>query len=142
MFRFNFHNFRTDKIRDKMKEVIYTQKAPEPVGPYSQAIDTGNLLFISGQIPLNPQEGKLVEGHIGEKTEQVMQNIKVILNEAGLNFDHVVKASLFIKDMSCFAEINKVYASFFTANPPAREVAAVTTLPLNSEIMISMIACR
>jgi len=125
-----------------MKEVIYTKKAPEPVGPYSQAIDTGSLLFISGQIPINPQEGKLVEGNIGEKTEQVMQNINAILTEAGLNFDHVVKVSIFIKDMGNFAEINKVYASFFAAHPPAREVAAVNTLPLNSEIMISVIACR
>jgi len=125
-----------------MKKIIKTPHAPMPIGPYNQAIIFGNTLYVSGQIPMNPKTGKLVEG-ISEATEQVMQNLKAVLTEAGYSFEDVVKSSIFIKDMNDFAKINAVYGSYFQeATAPARETVQVAKLPLDVEVEISVIAVK
>ncbi|MBX2888584.1 MAG: RidA family protein [Ferruginibacter sp.] len=121
-------------------KIIYTKQAPEPIGPYSQAVAAGNMLFISGQIPINPQTGELVTSSIKEETLQVMKNLSAILKEAGLDFSHVVKTSIFLSDMQLFGVVNEVYAAFFSGNYPARETVAVKTLPRSVNVEISMIA--
>ena len=122
------------------KEVINTAHAPAPIGPYNQAIKAGNLLFISGQIPINPATNELVSGSVQEEARQVMNNLKAILEEASLTFEHVVKTTIFLSDMSLFAEVNEVYGSYFTNAYPARETVAVKGLPKNVNVEISMIA--
>jgi 2-iminobutanoate/2-iminopropanoate deaminase len=125
-----------------MKKIIKTPHAPMPIGPYNQAVIFGNTLYVSGQIPMNPKTGKLVEG-ISEATEQVMQNLKAVLTEAGYSFEDVVKSSIFIKDMNDFAKINAVYGSYFQeATAPARETVQVAKLPLDVEVEISVIAVK
>ncbi len=121
-------------------KIIYTKQAPEPIGPYSQAVAAGNMLFISGQIPINPQTGELVTSSIKEEALQVMKNLSAILKEAGLDFSHVVKTSIFLSDMQLFGVVNEVYAAFFSGNYPARETVAVKTLPRSVNVEISMIA--
>lgn len=122
------------------KQIIYTNEAPAAIGPYSQAVRTGNLLFVSGQIPLDAASGQLVTGTIAEETHQVMKNIQAILTAAGLSFEHIVKTSIFINDMNNFAAINEVYAGYFSSNFPARETVEVARLPKDVRVEISVIA--
>lgn len=121
-------------------QVIQTNQAPAPIGPYNQAIKTGNLLFISGQIALDPVSGELKMGSVEEETTLVMANLKAILTEAGMDFSQVVKTTIFLSDMSLFAEVNAIYGKYFVANFPARETVAVKGLPKNVNVEISMIA--
>jgi 2-iminobutanoate/2-iminopropanoate deaminase len=124
-----------------MKRIIFTDKAPAPIGPYNQAVIKGNTLYASGQIALNPTTGELVLDTIEAETEQVMQNMKAILQEAGMTFEHIVKTTIFIIDMNDFAKINTVYGSYFNEKTaPARETVQVACLPKNVNIEISMIA--
>jgi 2-iminobutanoate/2-iminopropanoate deaminase len=124
-----------------MKKIITTDKAPAPIGPYNQAILTGNLLFASGQIAINPETGNLVLNTIQDETHQVMQNIKAILKAADMTFENVIKTSIFISDMNDFSEINKVYGGYFDeANAPARETVQVARLPKDVNVEISVIA--
>lgn len=126
-----------------MKKIINTPKAPAPIGPYNQAVLIKDTLYISGQIPIDPTTGKLVEGDIKKETKQSMENLKAILDEAGLSFDHVVKTSIFIKDMHQFSEINEVYGTYFDADTaPARETVEVANLPKFVNVEISMIAIK
>ena len=125
-----------------MKNVIYTSKAPEAVGPYSQAIETNGMLFISGQIAIDPDMGKVVEGGIREQTEQVLKNIHVILEEAGYSPDDVVKSTCLLDDMDNFSAMNEVYAGFYSNNPPARAAFQVGKLPLGVMIEIETIAMK
>ncbi|MGN6640545.1 MAG: Rid family detoxifying hydrolase, partial [Mucilaginibacter sp.] len=104
-----------------MKKVINTTNAPAPIGPYSQAVEAGNFLFVSGQIPANPVTGEIVSSDIKAETHQVMKNISAILSEAGLSFSNVVKTSIFLTDMQSFAQVNEVYGTYFTEQFPARE---------------------
>ena len=124
----------------RMKKVISTHNAPAAIGPYSQAILSGNTLYCSGQIAINPVTGNLVIDNITEETNQVMQNILAVLNEAEMDFSHVVKCSIFMKDMNDYAAINAVYANSFGENPPAREAVQVSVLPKNVNVEISVIA--
>ncbi len=124
-----------------MKKIITTANAPAPIGPYNQAVLSGNTLYISGQTPIDPSTGNLVSGSIEEETLQVMKNIEAILTAAGATFESVVKASIFVKDMHQFKAINGVYGSFFNAAiAPARETIEVANLPMFVNVEISMIA--
>jgi 2-iminobutanoate/2-iminopropanoate deaminase len=123
-----------------MKKVISTQQAPAAIGPYSQAIQVGNLVYTSGQIPIDPSTGFLVEGGIKEQTRQSLLNVKAILEEAGLTMGNVVKTTVFMADMNDFAGMNAVYASFFTEPYPARSAVAVKTLPKGALVEIEVIA--
>ncbi|MDB4047480.1 Rid family detoxifying hydrolase [Flavobacteriaceae bacterium] len=124
-----------------MKKIITTPNAPAPIGPYNQAVLSGNTLYISGQTPIDPSTGNLVSGSIEEETLQVMKNIEAILTAAGATFESVVKASIFVKDMHQFKAINGVYGSFFNATTaPARETIEVANLPMFVNVEISMIA--
>jgi 2-iminobutanoate/2-iminopropanoate deaminase len=125
-----------------MKSIIYTEKAPAPIGPYSQAVLTGNMLFISGQIPIDPETNQLINGSIRDEARQVMKNLEALLSESGLSFESVVKTSIFLSDMNHFAEVNEVYGSYFISNFPARETVAVLGLPKNVNVEISMIAVK
>ena len=126
-----------------MKQIIFTDKAPAPIGPYSQAILINNTLYTSGQIPLDPATGELVGGDIETETKQVMENMKAVLEAAGMTFNNVVKASIFIIDMNDFAKINTIYGSYFNEETaPARETVQVAKLPKNVNIEISMIAVQ
>lgn len=123
------------------KKAIATSKAPAAIGPYSQAIQAGNTLYVSGQIPLDPATGNIVEGGIIEQTKRVFENIKAILEEAGCDFSNVVKAEVFLDDINDFATVNEIYASYFTADPkPARQAVEVANLPKLVKIEISCIA--
>jgi 2-iminobutanoate/2-iminopropanoate deaminase len=123
-----------------MKKAIQIPNAPAPVGPYSQAILAGGMLFVSGQIPLNPSTGQLEMNNIEEATHRVMKNIEALLSEAGLSFENVVKTSIFLQDLSDFQAVNGIYASYFQGVPPARETVEVARLPLDVNIEISCIA--
>jgi 2-iminobutanoate/2-iminopropanoate deaminase len=124
-----------------MKKIIFTEKAPAPIGPYNQAVLKGNTLYTSGQIALNPETGALVTESIEAETQQVMQNMKAVLEAAGMTFENVVKATIFITDMNDFENINSVYASYFNEKTaPARETVQVASLPKNVNVEISMIA--
>ncbi|TBO45152.1 RidA family protein [Pedobacter kyonggii] len=123
-----------------MKQIIKTTNAPAPIGPYSQAVQAGNFLFISGQVAINPENGELNIGNIEEETHQVMRNLKAVLLEAGLTFDNVVKSTIFLSDMGTFAQVNEVYGQYFTADFPARETVQVSVLPKNVNVEISVIA--
>ena len=125
-----------------MKKVIATKNAPGAIGPYSQAIEVNGMLFISGQIPINPETGDIVEGGIYEQTEQVMKNLEGILAEAGYTFDNVVKSTCLLSDMANFAAMNEVYGKRFAQNPPARAAFAVRTLPKEVLVEIEMIAAK
>jgi len=122
------------------KEAINTQRAPAPVGPYSQAVRAGNLLFLSGQIALDPATGQLVDGDVREHTKRIMENLKAVLEGAGATLDHVVKTTIFLTDMGDFAAVNEVYGSYFAAVPPARSCVQVAALPKGVPIEIEMIA--
>lgn len=126
-----------------MKKIINTSKAPAPIGPYNQAVLVKDTLYISGQIPIDPATGNLVEGDIQKETKQSMENLKAILEEAGMTFGHVIKSSIFIKDMNQFAQINEVYGTYFDADTaPARETVEVANLPKFVNVEISMIAVK
>lgn len=122
------------------KKVIYSGKAPDPIGPYSQAISVNNLLFISGQIAIDKMNGNLITDSIEAETAQVMHNIKEILHAAGSGFDQIVKTSIFLKDMSHFPQVNEVYGKHFSQDPPARETVEVSRLPKDVNVEISCIA--
>ena len=123
------------------KTIINTSKSPAPIGPYNQAILKGNTLFISGQIALDAKSMKLNNRSVNDETHQVMQNLKNILEEANMNFNDVVKSSIFLSDMSLFKEVNKIYGSYLNpGDEPARETISVKTLPMNVNVEISMIA--
>jgi 2-iminobutanoate/2-iminopropanoate deaminase len=122
------------------KEIIYTKNAPEPIGPYSQGVKVGNMLFLSGQVAINPSTGELVMDTIQNETMQVMKNIEALLQAANTNFDSVAKTTIFLSDMALFAEVNEVYGKFFNAAPPARETVAVKGLPKNVNVEISVTA--
>jgi 2-iminobutanoate/2-iminopropanoate deaminase len=123
------------------KKIINTKKSPKPIGPYNQAVLKGKTLYISGQIALDAVSMKLNNRSISDETHQVMQNLKNILEESDMNFNDVVKSSIFLSDMSLFNDVNKIYGSYLTpGNEPARETIAVKTLPMNVNVEISMIA--
>lgn len=124
------------------KKIINTGGAPAPIGPYSQAVQTGNLLFMSGQIPINPATGNIEATDVASEAEQVMKNLQAVLTEAGYDFSHVVKTTIFLSDMSLFTTVNEVYGRYFTGNFPARETVAVKGLPKNVNVEISMIAAK
>lgn len=125
-----------------MKKVIFTEKAPAAIGPYSQAIEVNNMIFMSGQIPVDPTTGNFVEGGIMEQTTQVFENIKNVLAEAGLTTANIVKTTVFLSDMSLFADMNKVYAEYFDGAYPARSAVAVKGLPKGALVEIECIAAR
>ena len=126
-----------------MKKIIFTENAPAPIGPYNQAVLAGNTLYTSGQIAINPKSGELIIATIEEETQQVMQNMKAVLEAAGMNFENVVKSTIFITNMNDFAIINTVYGSYFNEKTaPARETVQVASLPKNVNIEISMIAVQ
>ena len=124
------------------KKIIYTNEAPEPIGPYSQAVQAGSFLFISGQVAIDPATGNVDAKEIKEETFQVMKNLTAILHEAQMDFNNVIKTTIFLSDMSHFATVNEIYAGFFTGDYPARETVAVKGLPKNVNVEISMIASR
>ncbi len=123
-----------------MKKIIVSDKAPAPIGPYSQAVRAGDTLYVSGQIAINQATGHLVTGDIEAETNQVMQNLKHILAQAGGGFANVVKCTIFVKDLGNFGRINEVYGSYFDAYPPARETVEVSRLPKDVNVEISCIA--
>lgn len=126
-----------------MKKIINTPNAPSPIGPYNQAVLSGNTLYTSGQIAINPYTGKLEIGSIKEETKLVMENLKAVLKAASMTFDHVVKTSIFISDMNNFSEINEVYGAYFDeATAPSRETVEVANLPKFVHVEISMIAIK
>lgn len=121
-----------------MKKVVLSQQAPAPIGPYSQAILIGNTLFVSGQIAL--REGQMIQNSIVEETHQVMKNLGAVLEAAGMSFAHIVKTTIFVKDLNNFQTINEIYGSYFSENPPARETVEVSRLPKDANVEISCIA--
>jgi len=124
-----------------MKKIITTPNAPAPIGPYNQAVLHGNILYTSGQIGLHPQTGKLIIDSIESETKQVMENLKAVLKAANMNFDNVIKSTIYLSDMDNFTLINKIYSSYFNdATAPARETVEVARLPKNVNIEISIIA--
>lgn len=127
-----------------MKKVITSSNAPSPIGPYSHAnlVTPGQMLFVSGQVAKDAKTGELTLSDPKNETRKIMQNIEAILTDAGMDFSHVVKTTIFLKDMNLFADVNEVYGSFFTGNFPARETVAVAGLPLNVNIEISVIAVK
>ena len=123
-----------------MKKVINTPNAPAPIGPYSQAIQSGNMLFVSGQVAINPATGDLVMDSLEAEATQVMHNLQAVLTEGGATFDNVVMTTIFLADMGDFATVNSIYGKYFTADFPARATVAVKTLPKNVNVEISVIA--
>jgi len=128
------------KIYSMSKQIIQSNKVPAPIGPYSQAVIANGFLFASGQIAFDPATGELVLSNIEAETTQVMENIKAILEEANISFNHIVKTSIFLSNMDLFAAVNQVYGSYFNADFPARETVAVKTLPRNVNVEISITA--
>jgi 2-iminobutanoate/2-iminopropanoate deaminase len=124
------------------RKIIYTDDAPEPIGPYSQAVYINGMLFVSGQVPIEPFSGALIKDGIEAETEQVMLNLKAILEEAEMDFSNVVKCTIFLTDMLDFPKVNTIYGKYFKNNPPARETVEVAGLPKNANVEISCIAIR
>jgi 2-iminobutanoate/2-iminopropanoate deaminase len=122
------------------KKVIFTTNAPTPIGPYSQAVMTGNMLFVSGQIAIDPETSTILNGDISQETRQVMFNIGAILNAADLHYHNIIKTTIFLKDMNNFAAVNEIYGHFFSDNFPARETVEVSRLPKDVNVEISVIA--
>jgi 2-iminobutanoate/2-iminopropanoate deaminase len=122
------------------KQIIKTDKAPAPIGPYNQAIKTENMLFVSGQVAIDPATNEVIVGTIEEEAHQVMKNIKAILDETHLTFEHIVKTTIFLSNMQLFAQVNEVYGSYFTGDYPARETVAVKGLPKGLNVEISVTA--
>jgi 2-iminobutanoate/2-iminopropanoate deaminase len=123
-----------------MRDIVLTDRGPKPIGPYSQAIRTNGFLFVSGQVALDPKTGEMTGGEIRQQTERVFENIKVILEAAGSNLHHVVKTTVFLKDMNDFSTMNEVYAKYFTLAPPARSTVQVARLPKDALVEIEVIA--
>lgn len=123
------------------KKIINTPNAPAPIGPYSQAVQSGNFIFLSGQVAINPTTGQVEAADIVSEAHQVMKNLKAVLTAANATFEHVLKTTILLSDMSLFGEVNEVYAKYFNGDFPARETYAVKTLPKNVNIEISMVAC-
>jgi 2-iminobutanoate/2-iminopropanoate deaminase len=132
----------TANIHPAMKEVIYTEAAPKPIGPYSQAVRVGDMLFVSGQIPIDPKTREVVKGGIKEQTRQVLENIKTVLEAAGYTLNDVTMAFVFLADMNMFPEYNEVYAQYFKEKPPARVTVQAARLPRDVLIEIAVIAVR
>jgi 2-iminobutanoate/2-iminopropanoate deaminase len=126
----------------EQSKIIFTEKAPKPIGPYSQAVMRGNALFVSGQVAIDPATGKVDSSGIEKETKQVMENIKAIVEAAGMKMSDVAKSSIFLTDMNDFAKVNEVYGSYFPSNPPARETIQVSALPKKVNVEISVIAIR
>ena len=126
---------------NNMKKIISTPNAPEAIGPYSQAVLQNNTLYCSGQIALNPKNNELIIDNIVDETHQVMKNIHEILKEVNMDFKNIVKCTIFLKNMNDYSEVNEVYGTYFTSQPPAREAVQVSVLPKNVNIEISAIAC-
>ncbi len=124
------------------RQVIYSASAPEPIGPYSQAIQAGNLVFVSGQIALDRATGNMVNANIKEETAQVMKNIEAVLKAAGVDFSNIVKTTIFLKSMGDFPQVNEVYGSYFKTQPPARETVEVSRLPKDANVEISVTAVK
>lgn len=122
------------------KQIINTEKAPAPIGPYNQAVKANGFVFISGQVAIIPETGELEQGSLQAETHQVMNNLKAILEEAKLSFEHIVKTTIFLSDMSLFAQVNEIYGSYFNGDHPARETVAVKGLPKGVNVEISVIA--
>ena len=125
-----------------MKKTISSDKAPAAIGPYSQAVDTGDMVFVSGQVPILPPEGKIVENTVAGQTRQSIENVRAILLAAGLTLDHVVKTTVYLVSMDDFREMNQVYAEYFRDKPPARATIAVSALPLGARVEIEAVARR
>ncbi|MBK7172355.1 MAG: RidA family protein [Bacteroidales bacterium] len=125
-----------------MKKIIFTENAPKAIGPYSQAVESNGMLFISGQVPINPLTGVIVEGGIKEQTEQVMKNIGSILEAAGYSFDDVIKSTCLLSDMDNFASMNEVYGRYYPEKSPARAAYGVVRLPLGALVEIETIAAK
>ena len=125
-----------------MKKIINTSNAPAPIGPYSQAVQAGNMLFISGQIAIDPKTGELKTGDLKTETTQVLENLREVLAEAGYDFNHIVKTSIFLSDMALFQQVNEIYGSYFKDSFPARETVAVAGLPKNVNVEISVVAYK
>jgi 2-iminobutanoate/2-iminopropanoate deaminase len=123
-----------------MKEIISTSEAPGAIGPYSQAVRSGSFLFCSGQIPLDPKSGELIQGDIAAQTQRVLNNIAGVLRAEGLTFDHVVKTTIFLTNLGDFQTVNEIYASFFKQDPPARSTVQVAALPKGANVEIEVIA--
>jgi len=123
-----------------VKEVVFTERAPKPIGPYSQAIKLGNLLFVSGQIPIDPATNEVVKGGIKEQTERVLENVKAILEAANMTLDDVIMAFVYLSDMADFPQFNEVYSRYFKERPPARVTVAVKSLPKDVKVEIAVIA--
>jgi 2-iminobutanoate/2-iminopropanoate deaminase len=140
LFQVNIHLSYSQNKKSK-KEIILSEEAPKPIGPYSQAVKVGNMVFVSGQIGIDTS-GKITALKIKDETEQVMKNIKEILSAAGLDMDKIVKTTIYLTDLNNFNEMNKVYSTFFTDNFPARETVEVAKLPKNARIEISVIAIK
>ena len=132
--------FAAGKTNLMSKQIIKTDKAPAPIGPYNQAVKANGMLFVSGQVAFVPETGELVSSSVADETHQVMKNLQAVLSEAKLTFAHVVKTSIFLSDMSLFAQVNEVYGSYFTGDYPARETVAVKGLPRGVNVEISVIA--
>ena len=124
------------------KSVVYSATAPEPIGPYSQAIQVGNMLFMSGQVAIQKSTGNIITSSIEEETTQVMQNLADVLTAAGMDFSHVVKTTIFLKDMNSFSKVNEIYGKHFSQNAPARETVEVSRLPKDVNVEISCIAVK
>ena len=124
------------------KKIILTDKAPAPIGPYSQAVSVGDLVFLSGQIPLDPRTGELVDADIEAATARVLENIKAVLESEGLAFRHVVKTTVFMKDLALFPRMNAIYAAAFSENPPARSTVQAAALPKGVSVEIEVVASR
>ena len=124
------------------KEVVYSANAPEPIGPYSQAIKAGNMLFISGQVAIQRPSGNLITENIIDESRQVMKNLSEVLKAGGMDFSNVVKTTIFLKDMNNFPKVNEVYGSYFDTQPPARETVEVSRLPKDVNVEISCIAVK
>ena len=137
------YNTFNNKNKTDMKRIINTSNAPKPIGPYNQAVISGDLMFISGQVAFDPNTDELVLDDIQTETKQVMENLKSILEEADLSFNNVVKTTIFLSDMNDFQQVNEVYGSYFSNNQaPARETVEVSRLPKDVNVEISMIACK
>ena len=123
-----------------MKDIVLTDRGPKPIGPYSQAVKSNGFVFVSGQVGLDPATGQFVAGGVQEQTTRVMENLKAILEAAGASFSHVVKTTVFLKDMNDFTAMNEVYAKYFTAAPPARSTVQAARLPKDAMVEIDVIA--
>lgn len=138
--RFIFVPYFYELNRFPMKKVVNISDAPKPIAPYSQAILAGGTLYVSGQVPIDPYTGKLVEGDVKIQTKQIMENIRAILKEVKMDFSNIVKCSIFLSDMKIYGEVNEIYGSYFKTDPPAREAIQAAGLPLNVDVEISCIA--